>query len=333
MKCKKCGTELPDGSGFCFNCGANQNEPKKSGLTAVLVVIVIILAVTIIVGALFLTHVLCIHQWKEHDCTHPQICAICGKTQGRAVGHNFTEMTCTEDSVCTICGETGEKTEGHKWIEATCTEPEKCSVCGEIGGEATGHQWKSTDCSEPSECSVCGKKRKSEHQWIEATCTEPEICAVCGKLGRAVLAHDWIPHSSPKTCSRCGATVGGSSTKKTETTAPATTEQETTKPATTKPVTTEPEKLYSTSFSVYDIAESLGIYTAAHEILVIKDVSADNGTATVSGIDMWGTTAAETINVTGCKKGAVVITGTISTLATDTSSQGDFYFTMTGYAG
>lgn len=308
MKCKKCGMEIPDGSVFCQNCGTNQNEPKKSKLTIVLIVIIAILVITIIVGGLFLTHVLCIHKWKNPDCTHPMTCSVCGKTQGLPIGHDFTEMTCTEDSVCTICGEIKEKAEGHKWTEATCTEDSVCEVCGEIGEKSAGHQWENATCTEPKKCSVCGKTegKKAGHKWIDATCTEPKTCSVCGETEGEKADHQWIPatETAPKTCSICGETVGS-----------------------------KLEKTYSTSFSVYDIANSVGLYTGAHEILVIKNVSSNNGTATVSGISMWGTISADTINVTGCTKGTVVITGTISTLAQDTSSQGDFYFTMTGYAG
>ena len=38
------------------------------------------------------------HQWIEADCTTPKICAVCGKTEGKAVGHQFVE------NVCAVCG-------------------------------------------------------------------------------------------------------------------------------------------------------------------------------------------------------------------------------------
>ncbi|MDD6945724.1 MAG: hypothetical protein SPI20_06235 [Ruminococcus callidus] len=81
------------------------------------------------------------------------------------------------------------------------------------------------------------------------------------------------------------------------------------------------------------MASQLGIITAAHEILVINSVSADNGTATVEGVSMWGTIAAERIVVTGCTEGSVTISGVITTLAQDNMNQGPFSFQTTGYAG
>lgn len=38
------------------------------------------------------------HQWIEADCTTPKICAVCGKTEGKAAGHQFVE------NVCAVCG-------------------------------------------------------------------------------------------------------------------------------------------------------------------------------------------------------------------------------------
>lgn len=38
------------------------------------------------------------HQWIEADCTTPKTCAVCGKTEGKAAGHQFVE------NVCAVCG-------------------------------------------------------------------------------------------------------------------------------------------------------------------------------------------------------------------------------------
>ena len=29
----------------------------------------------------------CRHSWKEADCLHPRTCTLCGKTEGKALGH------------------------------------------------------------------------------------------------------------------------------------------------------------------------------------------------------------------------------------------------------
>lgn len=38
------------------------------------------------------------HRWIEADCTTPKTCAVCGKTEGEAEGHQFVE------NVCAVCG-------------------------------------------------------------------------------------------------------------------------------------------------------------------------------------------------------------------------------------
>ncbi len=311
MICRKCGQEIPDGSVFCLKCGVNQkkNTGKKKIIMPILVIAIIMIAGMGITGILFGTRVLCIHDWKEADCRNPQVCIICGKTKGEALGHTYSELTCTEDSACIRCGVVKEKAAGHKWTEATCTEDAVCTVCGEVGEKATGHAWKEASCLAPKTCSVCGKTegKKADHQWKDATCTEPKTCIFCGETNGEILGHDWIPatDTAPKTCSRCGETSGEKLEKAT----------------------------YTVSFRVYDLANQLGIQTAAHEILVVNSVHADNGTATVEGTSMWGTVAAETIKVTGCTEGSVTISGTIMTLAQDASQQGPFSFQATGYAG
>ena len=39
------------------------------------------------------------HKWVEATCETPKTCSVCGKTEGRRLGHDY------EDNVCTRCGE------------------------------------------------------------------------------------------------------------------------------------------------------------------------------------------------------------------------------------
>lgn len=39
------------------------------------------------------------HEWLDADCTTPKTCKICGKTEGKALGHSY------RNGVCTVCGE------------------------------------------------------------------------------------------------------------------------------------------------------------------------------------------------------------------------------------
>ena len=40
----------------------------------------------------------CTHDWADATCTAPKTCALCGATEGEALGHNYA------DCVCTVCG-------------------------------------------------------------------------------------------------------------------------------------------------------------------------------------------------------------------------------------
>lgn len=155
---------------------------------------------------LMLTGCVCKHEWVEATCTEPKTCALCGETEGEALGHNWSNATCTSPKTCARCGMTEGKALGHDWIEATCTEPKTCHRCGTTEGEAVGHtftEWKvktNATCKqeglEVRTCEVCGEKETRERpklshkagKWYtikEATVIEPGIrvnwCQNCGE--------------------------------------------------------------------------------------------------------------------------------------------------------
>ena len=41
----------------------------------------------------------CTHEWTDATCTAPKTCALCGETEGEALGHSY------ETGTCTVCGE------------------------------------------------------------------------------------------------------------------------------------------------------------------------------------------------------------------------------------
>ena len=41
----------------------------------------------------------CTHEWTDATCTAPKTCALCGETEGEALGHSY------ENGTCTVCGE------------------------------------------------------------------------------------------------------------------------------------------------------------------------------------------------------------------------------------
>ena len=128
-------------------------QPKKShkklwigigaGAAAALLVAAVVLFFTV-------------HIWKDADCTHPETCAICGKTRGEDLGHDWQEADCESPMICSRCGELDGQILGHDWAEATCEEPKTCSRCGNTSGEPLGHDWLEATVLEPMTCRRCG---------------------------------------------------------------------------------------------------------------------------------------------------------------------------------
>lgn len=76
----------------------------------------------------------CKHEWKEADCTTPKTCALCGETEGEALGHNWAEATCANAKHCSVCDQTEGEPLEHTLTEANYQQPAKCTVCGaEVG--------------------------------------------------------------------------------------------------------------------------------------------------------------------------------------------------------
>ena len=195
---------------------ANEGKPgfldKLKGMRVEVKVGLISAVVIVVLGILFGTHAVCIHQWSSPTCIQPSICRICGAKQGKPLGHDMAPATCTSPAKCRRCDFTKGKALGHKWVEATCVTPEKCSRCGETRGSALGHdvgEWtvtKEATCTETGTreaiCNRCGQKlteaiAKTDHQpgdWEVAE--EPTItssgtvypgkrvqkCTVCGQV-------------------------------------------------------------------------------------------------------------------------------------------------------
>ena len=51
------------------------------------------------------------HEWTEATCTQPKTCALCGVTEGEALGHDWQEATCIAPKICARCG----SMEGRRW--------------------------------------------------------------------------------------------------------------------------------------------------------------------------------------------------------------------------
>lgn len=110
----------------------------------------------------------CRHEWTDATCTAPRICALCGETEGEALGHTWAEATCEAPKTCTACGETEGGALGHSWQDATCEAPETCSRCAKTEGEALGHtygQWDFGETEMTRTCTVCAGTETTGIDW------------------------------------------------------------------------------------------------------------------------------------------------------------------------
>ncbi len=147
------------------------------------------------------------HFWLEATCLESAICAECGETEGVPLGHDCEEATCTEAKICKRCGATEGKPLGHEAVVDVAVEP-ACTTAGKTEG---------------SHCTRCGEVLTEQetvkalgHDWAEATCMEPKTCRRCGATVGKPLGHletteeavepgcitDGLTEG--KYCSRCG---------------------------------------------------------------------------------------------------------------------------------
>ena len=97
--------------------------------------------------------------------------------------HVYNTSSCTSPATCIICGKTEGKPLGHDWIEASCLEKQHCKRCGLEQGSALGHKWSEADCQSKSKCRLCGitKGAVGNHKWVAASYDRSQYCSVCGR--------------------------------------------------------------------------------------------------------------------------------------------------------
>ena len=151
---------------------------KKSGLIIGIVVGLVVALIAALVACYFFVHI-----WKDATCEEPRTCALCGKTEGKALGHEWLAATCEAPETCEKCGETEGSALGHNWAEATCVTAKTCLTCGAVEGSVGGHTWVDATCLDPKYCSTCGETEGKAlgHSWKEATYTDPKTCTRCGE--------------------------------------------------------------------------------------------------------------------------------------------------------
>lgn len=63
----------------------------------------------------------CSHSWNNATCIAPKTCALCGVTDGAALGHSWKSATCTDAKTCKVCGTKEGAAAGHKYSSGKCT--------------------------------------------------------------------------------------------------------------------------------------------------------------------------------------------------------------------
>lgn len=173
-------------------------------------IIITIILVIMIAGSAGILYYTCYHTWNEATCTTAKTCSICGKTEGKPLGHHWIEATCEEPKTCSICSKTEGEASGHKWEDATCENPKTCAICGEMQGEALGHELgaytvvKEVTCSEEGKkeavCSRCQKTITESIDKVAHTPGEWEVKEDYSISAQAIVT----PGEQVKKCTVCG---------------------------------------------------------------------------------------------------------------------------------
>ena len=170
-------------------------------------------AAAILLVFLFGTHIICFHNWQDATCTKPEICSICGRTRGEALGHIWLDPTCTEPETCERCGETSGDALGHqidKWKttkKATCTaegvREGTCVRCGEVQTESiakTDHEFGEWKVTKEATCTEAGERTRTCKNCDEAQTEEiPKVDHTPG---------DWEVLTAPKVSSNGSVSAG-----------------------------------------------------------------------------------------------------------------------------
>ena len=180
------------------------------------------------------------HGWDEGivttepTCTEAGVktftCGVCGETKTESIsnnGHSYSvtdqkAATCEEDGytvyTCAACGDTYTDTHlqtGHDWEDGVCQndnshqcpghnfdpETDICSIC-KLG--CNHESWTAGEVVEPTctedgytvyTCDLCHKEKHDDivptagHSWKDATCTTPKTCSACGATEGGTLDH------------------------------------------------------------------------------------------------------------------------------------------------
>lgn len=179
------------------------------------------------------------HSFGEAACTQAKTCAVCGATEGDALGHSYTggkcdrcganmpgyeekpsgcnhnyqisqqaAPTCTEKGsftyICSTCGDSYTEVidpKGHKYADATCDKPQTCTVCSATTGAALGHSYSSYRCTR------CGAEDPNKPTAFTVTVRSDQGKVIAGVTVTVYVDGSATPAGSSKTGSNGKATI------------------------------------------------------------------------------------------------------------------------------
>ena len=174
---------------------------------------------------------LCIHDWQAVTCGMPNVCTLCGESDGSQLAHSWTEATCSNAKTCTRCGLQVGAALKCNWQRGSTWEPSVCTRCGDSCDHYS--RWQGGSCMEPASCAGCGATQSTpllprdnaeNHvltAWEVSGNTIFRTCTLCGLRDEPgtlttkdhdnvmnLLAREWTSGSYSLTFSRDGTFTG-----------------------------------------------------------------------------------------------------------------------------
>ena len=165
----------------------------------------------------------CRHEYSRHEtaasCTQSGLivneCTLCGEKTTEeipATGHRLTDPTCLKAKTCAICGVTDGNALGHSYENGKCTRCGAKMPTQELPADCI-HDWSiqqtAPGCTAAGSivysCTKCGHQFSETipangHRFTDATCTDPQLCTVCNATQGSSLGHSFKDGA----CGRCG---------------------------------------------------------------------------------------------------------------------------------
>lgn len=174
------------------------NEVKPNRKRLVIISAAAILSAILIIVSLFVTHVICFHDWVEATCENPKTCLICEKTQGESLGHEVEEWEVVQNSTCSAEGQ--EQTQCARCAQMITNSIPKLAhsegdwvITKDVKIESNGDV---VPGEEGKKCIECGELLESREYTIELTLSQENALKSANSLNYMHLSYegmiDWL---------------------------------------------------------------------------------------------------------------------------------------------